>query len=270
MTCPDIRDPNFGVASLHNACMFKDQCSALLHATEGCAGAARATGSSGASPGVYPLCNCNVNPRTLAGCKNTDQPCGSPAVKSRGRTFEEALAEARATAADAVDFRFLCEHVFVNMTEWANFYQEAHKPAACARPSSTCAKRKPKRPAMASEQLCEDTLDEVAGRFWRESRYSGRDGQDFDHRGFARECERMTREALGLTGTGGASLDLLRRLVEKLEQVEPWQRGLDHACAECVPHSDMLVQGFRCSYHEAKALLAAAGQAAMGVDGPAS
>jgi hypothetical protein len=32
----------------------------------------------------------------------------------------------------------------------------------------------------------------------------------------------------------------------------------DHACAECVPHGDMIVPGFKCYYHEAKAMIQAA------------
>ena len=47
-------------------------------------------------------------------------------------------------------------------------------------------------------ELTDEQLDEIATRFWLDSRYSGRDGQDFDHRAFARECERMTREAHGV------------------------------------------------------------------------
>lgn len=55
------------------------------------------------------------------------------------------------------------------------------------------------------------------------------------------------------------------RIVAALNSHDRWakwiiQRGLglpDHACAECVPHSDMLVAGFQCVYHEA---LAAAGE----------
>jgi hypothetical protein len=31
----------------------------------------------------------------------------------------------------------------------------------------------------------------------------------------------------------------------------------DHACAECVPHSDILKPGYLCPYHEAKEFLAA-------------
>lgn len=107
-----------------------------------------------------------------------------------------------------------------------------------------------------SAGIPEDVLDEVARSHWRESRYSGRDDQDFDHRGFARECERMTREALSRQDTV-APLSLVAHLLRQLDRVEPWQRGLDHACAECVPHSDILVEGFRCAYHEGKALVAA-------------
>lgn len=29
---------------------------------------------------------------------------------------------------------------------------------------------------------------------------------------------------------------------------------LDHACAECVPHSDIIVDGFQCYYHKAVAI----------------
>jgi hypothetical protein len=44
----------------------------------------------------------------------------------------------------------------------------------------------------------DDQMDELAQRCWVESRYSGRDGYDFDHRAFGRECARMTREARGV------------------------------------------------------------------------
>lgn len=50
---------------------------------------------------------------------------------------------------------------------------------------------------MATEHIPDEVLDELARRFWSFDHHS------FDHRAFARECERMTREALGTAGVGG-------------------------------------------------------------------
>jgi hypothetical protein len=51
----------------------------------------------------------------------------------------------------------------------------------------------------AIQALTDEALDKLADQHWRFSLfYTGRNGQAFDHRAFARECERMTRAALGL------------------------------------------------------------------------
>lgn len=45
-------------------------------------------------------------------------------------------------------------------------------------------------------------------------------------------------------------------LLAELERAQKWiahrGNGLpDHACAQCVPHSDILIEGFVCAYHTA-------------------
>jgi hypothetical protein len=44
------------------------------------------------------------------------------------------------------------------------------------------------------------------------------------------------------------------------EWIVSWAREADWACAECRPDSDMLVDGFVCVYHEARAALAPTGE----------
>jgi Lar family restriction alleviation protein len=48
--------------------------------------------------------------------------------------------------------------------------------------------------------VSDEQLDRMAFAYWRESLYSGRDGQDFDHHGFARAL-------LALAPAGGGMLD---------------------------------------------------------------
>lgn len=51
----------------------------------------------------------------------------------------------------------------------------------------------------------------------------------------------------------------IRRVVEAAVALVPWLEAIrlgerwlpDWACRECVPHSDVLKDGFRCRYHEA-------------------
>ena len=51
--------------------------------------------------------------------------------------------------------------------------------------------------------------------------------------------------------------DLIDRLREELAAAEKWMlkhpapQSPDHACRHCVPHSDILVDGFVCAYHRA-------------------
>lgn len=81
----------------------------------------------------------------------------------------------------------------------------------------------------------------------------------------AHEVARETCEAVGIK-----SFDDANRYLESLpaaqaapaEQRDVWAkwivqrgRGLpDHACVECAPHSEILKQGFQCTYHQALAL----------------
>ena len=52
-----------------------------------------------------------------------------------------------------------------------------------------------------------------------------------------------------MSDSESASTELLAKLVQWIVNHPPSLP--DHACCECVPHSDMLVDGWRCGYHEA-------------------
>ena len=39
--------------------------------------------------------------------------------------------------------------------------------------------------------------------------------------------------------------------------MEGWPTLPDHACKDCAPYGEILVDGFQCDYHRAKAMLAA-------------
>lgn len=51
----------------------------------------------------------------------------------------------------------------------------------------------------------------------------------------------------------GHLASLILYVENNLDIDKGWQR--DWCCAECRPDSDMLVEGFRCSYHAAKRVL---------------
>jgi hypothetical protein len=67
--------------------------------------------------------------------------------------------------------------------------------------------------------------------------------------------EREKREAAeARTATLEEALrDLLERVDSGERKIAPW-RWIDHSCAECVPHSEILKAGFQCAYHRGRAL----------------
>lgn len=51
--------------------------------------------------------------------------------------------------------------------------------------------------------------------------------------------------------------DAARKEVEPLARwiVSHHVGSVDHACRECVPYGDVVIEGFRCAFHESRAIL---------------
>lgn len=65
-----------------------------------------------------------------------------------------------------------------------------------------------------------------------------------------------TRPARANADLWAAAPDLLEALASLERQTRDHRFMPDHACAECVPNSEILVAGFQCGRHAARALLA--------------